>query len=134
PLAGRGPSDGDDVPATRIAGSTMGADVEGERITGGGLHEPAGVVDVGNSGTGIRLLAGLCAGLPWLTVLAGDASVNARPMGRVAEPLRAMGATVDGRDGGRLPPLVVRGGGLRGIDYALPVDSAQVKSAVLLAG
>jgi len=90
-------------------------------------------VDVGNSGTGIRLLAGACAGLPWLTVLLGDESVGRRPMDRVADPLRRMGATVDGRDGGRLPPLVVRGGNLRGIDFHLSVPSAQVKGAVLLA-
>jgi 3-phosphoshikimate 1-carboxyvinyltransferase len=89
---------------------------------------------MGNSGTGIRLLAGLCAGFPWLTVLTGDASIRRRPMSRVAEPLRVMGARVDGRDEGRLPPLAVRGGPLRGIDYHLPVPSAQVKSAVLLAG
>mgnify|MGYP006160703507 CR=1 FL=1 len=68
------------------------------------------------------------------SVLTGDESIRRRPMSRVAEPLRTMGATVDGRDGGRLPPLVVRGGDLHGIDYALPVPSAQVKSAVLLAG
>ena len=132
----RGLSDGDDVARTRAAIEAMGAGVEGDKIAGGRsrLHEPDDVLDMGNSGTGIRLLAGLCAGLPWLTVLTGDASVRRRPMSRVAEPLRAMGATVDGRDGGRLPPLAVRGGTLRGIDYDLPVPSAQVKSAVLLAG
>ena len=132
----RGLSDGDDVARTARAVRAMGAEVDGERISGGPsrLHEPADVIDVGNSGTGIRLLAGLCAGLPWLTVLTGDASVRTRPMDRVSLPLRQMGATVDGRVGGRLPPLVVRGGGLHGIDYAPPVASAQVKSAVLLAG
>ncbi len=100
----------------------------------GRLHEPDRVVDVGNSGTGIRLLAGWAASRPWLTVLAGDESVATRPMGRVADPLRLMGATIDGRDGGRYPPLVVRGGALHGIDYMPPVASAQVKGAVLLAG
>jgi 3-phosphoshikimate 1-carboxyvinyltransferase len=132
----RGLSDGDDVARTRAAVEAMGAVVHGERITGGRsrLHEPADVLDLGNSGTGVRLLAGVCSGLPWLTVLSGDASIRRRPMSRVAEPLRLMGATVDGRDGGRLPPLVVRGGPLKGIDYDLPVASAQVKSAVLLAG
>ena len=132
----RGLSDGDDVSRTRAAIEAMGAGVDGEKITGGRsrLHEPDDVLDMGNSGTGIRLRAGLCAGLPWLTVLTGDQSIRRRPMSRVAEPLRAMGATVDGRDGGRLPPLVVQGGGLHGIDYDLPVPSAQVKSAVLLAG
>jgi 3-phosphoshikimate 1-carboxyvinyltransferase len=98
------------------------------------LHEPDTVLDVGNSGTGIRLLAGWAAGLPWLTILQGDVSVSARPMGRVVEPLRAMGAEVDGRRAGTLPPLVVRGGALHGIDYRPPVPSAQVKSAILLAG
>ena len=131
-----GLSDGDDVARTRAAVQAMGADCDGEKITGGRgrLREPDDVLDMGNSGTGIRLLAGLCAGFPWLTVLTGDGSVRRRPMSRVAEPLRAMGAHVDGSDGGRLPPLVVRGGALRGIDYKLPVPSAQVKSAVLLAG
>lgn len=132
----RGLSDGDDVARTRAAVEAMGACFDGEKVTGGRsrLHEPDDVLDLGNSGTGIRLLAGMGAGLPWLTVLTGDASVRRRPMSRVAEPLRLMGATVDGRDGGRLPPLVVRGGSLRGLDYDLPVPSAQVKSAVLLAG
>ncbi len=132
----RGLSDGDDVLRTRAAIQALGADLEGDRITGGieHLHEPEGVLDVGNSGTGMRLLAGYCAAFDWLTVLAGDASVYQRPMDRVAEPLRAMGATVDGRDRGRYPPLVVRGGELRGIDYRPPVASAQVKAAVLLAG
>ncbi|MGI8810669.1 MAG: 3-phosphoshikimate 1-carboxyvinyltransferase [Acidimicrobiales bacterium] len=132
----RGLSDGDDVARTRAAVEAMGAEVDGDKITGGRsrLHEPADVLDMGNSGTGIRLLAGLCAGLPWLTVLTGDGSIRRRPMQRVADPLRQMGATVDGRDSGRLPPLAVRGGTLRGIDYELPVASAQVKSAILLAG
>jgi 3-phosphoshikimate 1-carboxyvinyltransferase len=132
----RGLSDGDDVARTRAAVAAMGARVDGEKIDGGRsrLHEPDDVLDLGNSGTGIRLLAGLCAGLPWLTVLTGDASIRRRPMSRVSEPLRVMGARVDGRDDGRLPPLAVRGGPLRGIDYDLPVASAQVKSAVLLAG
>ncbi|MDQ2825991.1 MAG: 3-phosphoshikimate 1-carboxyvinyltransferase, partial [Actinomycetota bacterium] len=132
----RGLSDGDDVVRTRAAVEAMGVTFEGEKVTGGRsrLHEPGDVVDLGNSGTGIRLLAGLCAGFPWLTVLTGDGSIRRRPMSRVAEPLRCMGARVDGRDDGRLPPLTVRGGSLRGIDYDLPVPSAQVKSAVLLAG
>ena len=132
----RGLSDGDDVARTTAALEAMGTRFEGEKIIGGRsrLHEPDNVLDMGNSGTGIRLLAGMCATLPWLTLLTGDGSVRRRPMSRVAEPLRAMGAAVDGRDGGRLPPLAVRGGPLHGIDYALPVPSAQVKSAVLLAG
>jgi 3-phosphoshikimate 1-carboxyvinyltransferase len=99
-----------------------------------GLREPETVLDLGNSGTGMRLLAGWLAAFPWFAVLHGDEYLARRPMDRVAVPLRLMGATVDGRGGGRLPPLAIRGGGLTGIDYALPVDSAQVKGAVLLAG
>src|SRR5581483_4693153 len=79
-----------------------------------GLREPDDVLDCGNSGTTMRLMAGVLAGQPFLSVLTGDASLRARPMARVLEPLRAMGARVDGRDGGRLAPLSVRGGGLRG--------------------
>ncbi len=114
----------------------LGAEVDGDEIRGGTglLHEADRVLDVGNSGTGIRLLAGFCSGFDWLTVLAGDASVARRPMDRVVEPLRAMGAAVDGRQEGHYPPLTVRGGGLVGIDYTPPVASAQVKTAVLLAG
>jgi 3-phosphoshikimate 1-carboxyvinyltransferase len=82
----------------------------------------------------MRLLAGFVAAFDWLTILQGDASVARRPMARVVEPLRRMGASVDGRQGGTLSPLVVRGGGLAAIDYTPPVASAQVKSAVLLAG
>ena len=130
----QGLSDGDDVKRTAAAVQAMGAVVDGERITGGALHEPDRVIDVGNSGTSIRLLAGYCAALPWLTVLEGDASIATRPMDRVTEPLRSMGARIDGRRGGALTPLVVRGGGLHGIEYAPPMASAQVKSAVLLAG
>jgi 3-phosphoshikimate 1-carboxyvinyltransferase len=129
-----GLSTGQDVVDTQAAVVAMGAVVEGDRVTGGQLHEPDGVVWVGNSGTGIRLLAGFCAAFPWLTVLAGDESIARRPMDRVAIPLRQMGATVDGRRSGRLPPLAIRGGNLHGIRYQLPVASAQVKSAILLAG
>ena len=129
-----GLSDGDDVVRTAAAVAAMGAVIEGPSVSGGRLHEPDAVIDVGNSGTAIRLLAGLCAGLPWLTVLSGDESVATRPMDRIAVPLRQMGASVDGRSGGRFTPLVIRGGGVHGIDYAPPVASAQVKSAILLAG
>ena len=98
------------------------------------LHEPSGLVDVGNSGTAIRLMAGWACGVEGLTVLAGDESIARRPMNRVVDPLRQMGARIDGRAEGTLPPLVIRGGSLHGIDYRLPVPSAQVKGAVLLAG
>jgi len=99
-----------------------------------GLVEPADVLHCAGSGTTIRLLAGLLAGQPFTSVLTGTEPLRRRPMGRVAEPLRQMGATILGRDGGRLAPLTIRGGSLRGIDYATPVASAQVKSAILLAG
>lgn len=103
-------------------------------VTGGQLHEPSHELDVGNSGTGARLLAGVCAGQPFTSVITGDASVATRPMDRVVEPLRAMGAQIDGRDDGRFTPLTIRGGHLHGIDYSPPMASAQVKSAILLAG
>ena len=77
------------------------------------------MLDCGNSGTAMRLLAGLLAGRPFLSVLSGDASLARRPMGRVVEPLRPMGADVDGRAGGRLAPLAVRGGELRGMRHEL---------------
>jgi 3-phosphoshikimate 1-carboxyvinyltransferase len=99
-----------------------------------GLREPEDVLDCVRSGTTMRLLAGILAGQPFLSVLSGDPQLRRRPMARIAEPLRLMGATVLGRDGGRLPPLAIQGGGLHGIDYRLPVASAQVKSALLLAG
>ncbi|MDA8044608.1 MAG: 3-phosphoshikimate 1-carboxyvinyltransferase [Actinomycetota bacterium] len=133
-----GLSNGADVAATRRAVEAFGARTASEGgvvlVHGGERHEPTTVVDVGNSGTAIRLLAGWAAGLDGLSVLYGDDSIASRPMGRVVAPLRAMGARIDGRRRGELPPLVIRGGGLRGIDYQLPVPSAQVKGAVLLAG
>ncbi|GAG39974.1 unnamed protein product, partial [marine sediment metagenome] len=106
------------------------------RVHGGGrfgLKESADVLNAGNSGTTMRLLAGLLAGQPFFSVLTGDASLRSRPMGRVVEPLRAMGARIQGRAGGTRPPLVIEGGSLRGIGYRLPVASAQVKSALSLA-
>ena len=136
-------SDGLDVTHTLRAVTACGVEVAGSpgdqgtvTVASGRarLHEPPSVIDVGNSGTGIRLLTGWSAAFPWLTILQGDDSIGRRPMGRVAEPLRAMGARIDGRDDGRLPPLAIRGGDLTGIDYRLPVASAQVKAAILLAG
>jgi 3-phosphoshikimate 1-carboxyvinyltransferase len=99
-----------------------------------GLKEPADVLHCAGSGTTMRLLAGLVAGQPFTSVLTGTDPLRRRPMGRVAEPLRLMGATVLGRDNGRLPPLTIRGGNLKAVEYRLPVASAQVKSAILLAG
>ncbi len=98
-----------------------------------GLTEPAGPIDCGNSGTGIRLLTGLLAGQDFFTVLTGDESIRRRPMGRIVKPLREMGAAIAGRKGGELAPLAVTGSKLRGISHTSPVPSAQVKSSLLLA-
>ena len=98
-----------------------------------GLTEPAGPIDCGNSGTGIRLMTGLLAGQDFFTVLTGDESIRRRPMGRVVKPLRSMGATIAGRKGGELAPLAITGSRLRGMTYSSPVASAQVKSSLLLA-
>jgi 3-phosphoshikimate 1-carboxyvinyltransferase len=99
-----------------------------------GLQEPDEPIDCGNSGTGIRLLAGLLAGQDFFSVLTGDESVRRRPMGRVVKPLREMGARIAGRKGGELAPLAITGSRLRGIRYSSPVASAQIKSSLLLAG
>ena len=135
----RGLSDGGDVACTRRIIEALGADVvdagDGAiSISGGRLEAVDHPLDVGNSGTGIRLLAGLLAGLPFWSVLDGDASIRRRPMDRVLDPLRLMGASLRGRDGQPLAPLEIQGGGLRGIEYRLPVASAQVKGCVLFAG
>ena len=136
-----GLSDGADVAASLAAVEAMGARVErlgdGTVVIHGGrsrLHAAAAALDCGNSGTSMRLLTGLVAGFGWETELVGDDSLSARPMDRVAEPLRAMGARVEGRGERQLPPLRVRGGDLRAIDWTPAVASAQVKSAILLAG
>jgi 3-phosphoshikimate 1-carboxyvinyltransferase len=137
----RGLSDGADVAASLAAVEAMGAGVErredGAVVVHGGrarLRRPAGALDCGNSGTSIRLLAGLVAGFDWETELVGDESLSARPMDRVAEPLGLMGAQVRGRGQRCLPPLHVHGGALEGIDWTSKMASAQVKSAILLAG
>lgn len=100
----------------------------------GGLSEPEDCLDVGNSGTTIRLISGILAGQDFLSVLTGDASIRRRPMARIVEPLRRMGAQVWGRENGRFAPLAIRGGHLQAIDYLTPVASAQIKSSLLLAG
>jgi len=99
-----------------------------------GLSQPPKVIDCGNSGTTMRLLSGVLAGRPFSSALDGDASLRQRPMQRVIEPLSRMGAQIVSRNGRGVAPLEIRGGTLRGIHYASPVASAQVKSAVLLAG
>ena len=98
------------------------------------LVEPERILDARNSGTTMRFLLGLLAGASVTAVITGDRSLRRRPMGRIAEPLREMGAEIWGRQGGALAPLTVRGGALRGIEYRMPVASAQMKSALLLAG
>ena len=99
-----------------------------------GMREPDKVLDCGNSGTTMRLLLGLVASLDAFSVLSGDGSLRGRPMSRVANPLRLMGAEIYGRNGGENAPLAVKGGRLTGIEVELPVASAQAKSALLLAG
>ncbi len=106
--------------------------VEGRGLDG--LVEPEDYLDVGNSGTTIRLISGILAGQDFLSILTGDASIRRRPMARIADPLRQMGAQVWGRSNGRFAPLAIRGGNLKAIAYQTPVASAQIKSAVLLAG
>jgi len=137
----RGFLEGEDTRATAAVLQQLGVRIEtpadGERVVHGvglhGLRASAQALDCGNAGTGMRLLAGLLAGQAFDSTLVGDASLSKRPMRRVTDPLAAMGARIDTQDG--LPPLVVRGGQrLHGIRYELPVASAQVKSALLLAG
>jgi 3-phosphoshikimate 1-carboxyvinyltransferase len=135
-----GLSDGEDVAATARSIQALGADVE---VAGGTMTVIGGrddlraapmPLDCGNSGTGMRLLMGFVAGIPGRHELVGDASLSSRPMDRVALPLEMMGATVAGSGSTCRAPLVVEGGPLRGIEYVVPVPSAQVKSAILLAG
>ena len=101
---------------------------------GQGLREPSDILNAGNSGTSMRLLCGLLAAQDFTTVISGDASLRSRPMGRVVQPLKNMGAGIMGRGNDTLAPLTVRGGGLKGIEYTMPVASAQVKSSIMLAG
>jgi 3-phosphoshikimate 1-carboxyvinyltransferase len=137
----RGFLEGEDTRATAAVLSQLGVRIEtpsvGERRVHGvglhGLHVSSQPLDCGNAGTGMRLLTGLLAGQAFDSTLVGDASLSKRPMRRVTDPLTLMGAHIDTQDG--LPPLRVRGGqSLQGIRYELPVASAQVKSALLLAG
>jgi 3-phosphoshikimate 1-carboxyvinyltransferase len=123
--------------AFRAMGVTACDDGETIRIHGAGLHgltEPDDVLDCGNSGTSMRLLTGMLAGQDFLAVLTGDRYLRNRPMGRVIEPLVGMGATIFGRAGRTRAPLAIQGRILKGISFESPVASAQVKSALLLAG
>ena len=133
--------EGEDTRATAAIFSRLGVRIEtpspSRRVVHGvgvdGLKAAEGALDCGNAGTGMRLLAGLLAAQPFDSVLVGDASLSKRPMRRVIEPLQAMGAVIESNDG--RAPLRIRGGQpLHGIEYALPVASAQIKSALLLAG
>jgi len=134
--------EGEDVMRTAAAMRQLGAEVTQDapgawRVTGrgiGGLIEPADVLDMGNSGTAARLLCGILASHDLFAVMTGDASLRGRPMRRVTDPLAACGATFQSREGGRLP-LAIRGAReALPLEYRLPVASAQVKSALLLAG
>jgi 3-phosphoshikimate 1-carboxyvinyltransferase len=128
---------GADCQSTLGCMAALGARIERRNgrvvIEGGKLTEPARQLDAGNSGTSIRLLSGILAGQPFTSRIAGDESLARRPMDRVIRPLSEMGASIEARQG-TYPPLVIHGRPLHGIDYTLPVASAQVKSAVLLAG
>lgn len=134
--------EGQDVLDTGRAMAAFGSEVErtGEgawRVCGvgvGGFAEPADVIDCGNSGTGVRLIMGAMATTPITATFTGDASLRGRPMGRVTEPLRLFGAQAHGRAGGRLPLTLVGAAHAGPVEYRLPVASAQVKSAMLLAG
>jgi 3-phosphoshikimate 1-carboxyvinyltransferase len=132
---------GDDVARTQAALGALGVrivstsdvvSIAGEGVDA--LREPATEIDCGNSGTTMRMLAGLLAGRPFRTVLTGDASLSERPMQRVVVPLRALGAAIDGRDGGSHAPLEIRGTELTGARVELEVASGQVKTALVLAG
>ncbi|MEJ2201135.1 MAG: 3-phosphoshikimate 1-carboxyvinyltransferase [Desulfuromonadaceae bacterium] len=133
---------GEDNHATLNAFRSMGIQIEeladGDlRIEGKGLHgltEPGDVIDCGNSGTTIRLMTGLLSGQSFFSVLTGDRYLRKRPMKRVLKPLSGMGARIWGRGGGELAPLAIAGGRLNSTEYDSPIASAQVKSAVLLAG
>ncbi|RYL94983.1 3-phosphoshikimate 1-carboxyvinyltransferase [Sporolactobacillus sp. THM7-4] len=132
---------GNDCMSTLECLRALGVQIEdeGDRITilgqgFDGLKEPDHVLDAGNSGTTIRLLSGLLSARPFYSVLTGDASIRKRPMDRVIRPLQQMGGDIWGRGGNRFAPIAVRGHQLRPIEYRLPVASAQVKSALLLAG
>ncbi len=121
----------------RHSGCSFSGDAECFEIRGNGLEglsEPSSVLNAGNSGTTMRLVSGLLAAQPFFSVISGDRYLRQRPMGRIVEPLTQMGASVTGRAGSSLAPLAIRGGDLEGIDYTLPVASAQLKSCILIAG
>ncbi len=138
----RQPLQSGDTLATMDVVRKLGVEVQssytGEWLIDGkglfGLREPEEILDCVNSGTTVRLLMGLLAGQEFFSVLAGSPQLRKRPMGRVTKPLQKMGAQIFGRDDGRLLPLAIIGSPLKGIEYELPIASAQVKTAILLAG
>ncbi len=129
--------DSEDIRSTRSALCALGIDIQKDgdifRIQGSKTREPLQVIDAGNSGTTARLICGILAGLDGVTTITGDGSLVRRPMARIIKPLELMGARFMARKGGYLP-MAVRGGNLRGIFHPMEVASAQVKSALLLAG
>ena len=147
-----GLSDGEDVISTMRCLQALGVVIEpgsgpgdytieseGKGDSKGGgkgphLTEAEDILDAGNSGTSMRLLSGLLASQPFVSVLTGDESLRSRPMRRIVDPLKLMGAQIMGRKDDSLAPLVIRGGSLKGIEYDLPVASAQVKSCIMIAG
>ena len=131
---------GDDVCATMSCLRALGVEInqEGDALVVSGVgragfREPQDVLHAGNSATTVRLLAGLLAAQPFLSIVTGDESLRSRPMGRLIQPMRLMGAEIWGRDSNSLAPLAIKGNKLKGIDYRLPVASAQIKSAILIA-
>ena len=131
---------GEDCLSTINCFRKMGVDIEINNnevyVTGKGLRgltKPNSLLDVGNSGTTIRLMMGILAGQNFQTTIIGDESIGKRPMRRVTDPLREMGAIIDGKDNANLTPITIKGGNLTHIDYHMNVSSAQVKSALILA-
>ena len=141
-----GLSSGEDVMSTMGCLQAMGVEIERRDqpgtvvVHGAGpgtdrpFREPDGILNAGNAGTSMRLLSGLLAGLPFTSVLTGDGSLRTRPMGRIVQPLKEMGAQIMARKGDTLAPLTFHGGSLKGIEYTMPVASAQLKSCIMLAG
>ncbi|MBI5076383.1 MAG: 3-phosphoshikimate 1-carboxyvinyltransferase [Nitrospirae bacterium] len=130
-----------DTESTMHAFRALGIEIDDQGHTliihGKGLHgltEPVDIIDCGNSGTTIRLLSGVLAANPFFSVVTGDSSLRSRPMARIIKPLGLMGAHIAGRDDNRYAPFAIRGGSLKAISYDMPMSSAQVKSAILLAG
>ena len=137
-----GLSGGADVVSTMACMRALGSEIEeGDQLgtvrikgSGSALQEPQDILDAGNSGTSMRLLCGLLASQDFTSILTGDSSLRSRPMSRVVEPLKEMGADIMGRKGDTLAPLTLRGRSLWGIEYTMPVASAQVKSSIMMAG